>query len=138
MISVLLNGLPPAYQSVIVNITGTSLASLNFEDVVTRLMNEEDRLRNVISTQAFDPPNEAYVATPSSVPRWKGNSSKSTALKDKSKIICHKCGGLGHICPQCPTSDADATNIAELAVNKEDHDDEQAHTAIADEFVEEW
>ena len=138
MISVLLNGLPPAYQSVIVNITGTSLASLTFEDVVTRLMNEEGRLRNVISTQAFDPPNEAYVATPSSVPRWKGNSSKFTASKDKSKIICHKCGGLGHIRPQCPTSDADAANITELAVDKEDHDDEQAHTAIADDFVEEW
>ena len=115
-------------------------SSLTFEDVVTRLMNEEGRLRNIISTQAFDPPNEAYVATPSSVPRWKGNSSKFTTSKDKSKIICHKCGGLGHISirPQCPTSDADAANITELAVDKEDHDDEQAHTAIADEFVEEW
>ena len=138
MISVLLNGLPPAYQSVIVNITGTSRASLTFKDVVTRLMNEEGRLRNVISTQAFNPPNEAYVATSSSVPQWKGNSSKFTASKDKSKIICHKCGGFGHICPQCPTSNADAANIAELAVDKEDHDDEQAHTTIVDEFVEEW
>ena len=40
-ISVLLNGLPPSYQPVIVNITGTPLASLTFEDVITRLMNEE-------------------------------------------------------------------------------------------------
>ena len=40
-ISVLLNGLPPAYQPVIVNITGIPLASLTFEDAVTRLMNEE-------------------------------------------------------------------------------------------------
>ena len=48
MISVHLNGLPPSYQSVIVNITGTPLASLTFEDVVTRLMNEEGRLRNVV------------------------------------------------------------------------------------------
>jgi hypothetical protein len=139
MISVLLNGLPPAYQSVIVNITGTPLASLTFEDVVTRLMNEEGRLRNVISTestQASDPQNEAYVATPSSVPRWKGKSSKSTASKDKSKLICHKCGGFGHIRPQCPTSDADAANIAELAVNEEDHNEEEAYTAIADDI--EW
>ena len=51
MISFLLNGPLPSYQSVIVNITGrsgTPLASLTFEDIVTRLMNEEGRLRNVV------------------------------------------------------------------------------------------
>ena len=40
-ITVLLNGLPPIYQSVIVNITDISLALLTFEDVITHLMNEE-------------------------------------------------------------------------------------------------
>jgi hypothetical protein len=57
-ISVLLNGLPSAYQPVIVNITGTPLSSLIFEDVVTRLMNEEGRLRNIVSP----------TTTPSSLP----------------------------------------------------------------------
>ena len=48
-ITVLLNGLPPTYQPVIVNITGIPLASLTFEDVVTCLMNEEGRLCNINS-----------------------------------------------------------------------------------------
>ena len=134
-ISVLLNGLPPAYQPVIVNITGTPLASLTFEDVVTRLMNEEGRLRNVVfPTQATpsDSRNEAYVATPSSVPRWKGKSSKSTTSKDTSTkvIVCHKCGGVGHIRPHCPTPDSDAANIVV--------DEEEDQIFTADEVEEAW
>ena len=53
MISVLLNSNPPAYQSVIVNITGAPLASLTFKDVVTRLMNEEGRLHNIVQSFQF-------------------------------------------------------------------------------------
>ena len=53
MISVFLNSNPPAYQSVIVNITGAPLASLTFKDVVTRLMNEEGCLHNVIRSFQF-------------------------------------------------------------------------------------
>jgi hypothetical protein len=136
-ISVLLNGLPLAYQPVIVNITGTPLASLTFEDVVTRLMNEEGRLRNIVSpttipsvaSVASDSQDEAYIAM--RVP--KGKSFKSTPSKDVSKpIICHKCGGVGHIRPHCPTLDADAANIID------DDDEEQALTAIADEIEEPW
>jgi hypothetical protein len=74
-ISVLLNGLPPAYQSVIVSITGTPLASLTFEDVVTRLMNEEGRLRNIISELPTGAPaappstsDSAFVAAPLPAP----------------------------------------------------------------------
>ena len=66
-ISILLNGLPPAYQPVIVNITGTPLASLTFEDVITRLMNEEGCLRNIVSPTATpsvtsDSHDQAYAA----------------------------------------------------------------------------
>ena len=46
-VGVLLNGLPSLYQTVIVSITGTPLSSLNFETVVTRLMNEEGHQRNL-------------------------------------------------------------------------------------------
>ena len=137
-ISVLLNGLPPAYQPVIVNITGTPLASLTFEDVVTRLMNEEGRLRNIVPpTQATPTPSdshvEAFVATPSPVPRWKGKSSKSTS--SSKPIICHKCGGVGHIRPYCPTPDSDAANVA---VDDEEEQSEQTFTAIAHEVEEAW
>jgi len=138
-ISVLLNGLPPAYQPVIVNITGTPLASLTFEAVVTRLMNEEGRLHNVVSmvfpTQATpsDSRDEAYATAPSHVPRWKGKSSKSTPAKDMSKVICHKCGGVGHIRPHCPTPDSDAANVA-----VDEEDEEQTFTAIPDEVEEAW
>ena len=88
-ISILLNGLPPAYQPVIVNITGTPLASLTFEDVVTRLMNEEGCLRNIVSPTATpsvtsDSHDQAYAAV--HVP--KGKSSKSAPSKDMSKVRC--------------------------------------------------
>ena len=137
-ISVLLNGLPPTYQPVIVNITGTPLASLTFEDVVTRLMNEEGRLRNIVSPTttssaafvASDSHDEAHVAMRAP----KGKSFKSAPSKNVSKpIICHKCGGVGHIRPHCPTPDSDAANVA-----NSDDDEEQALTAIADETEEEW
>jgi hypothetical protein len=137
-ISVLLNGLPPTYQPVIVNITGTPLASLTFEDVVTRLMNEEGRLRNIVSpttipfvasVAAFDSHDETYAAM--RVP--KGKSFRSTPSKDMSKVRCHKCGGVGHYRSDCPTLDSDVANIADS-----DNDEEQALTAIADEIEEAW
>ena len=118
-ISVLLNGLPPSYQPVIVNITGIPLASLTFEDVVTRLMNEEGRLRIISSTASPDQHDQvqAFAATSTSAPRLKGKSptgtsGKPTPLKDMSKVICHKCGGVGHYCSACPTHDSDAANVA--------------------------
>ena len=131
-----MNGLPPAYQPVIVNITGTPLASLTFEDVVTRLMNEEGRLRNIFSPTATpsitsNSHDQAYAA----VHVLKGKSSKSAPLKDMSKVRCHKCGGVGHYCSDCPTHDSDAANIA---VANDDHDEEQALTAIADDIEETW
>jgi hypothetical protein len=117
-ITVLLNGLPSIYQSVIVNITGISLASLTFEDVVTRLMNEEGRLRNnlnkVRTTKPSSDLDEAMVITPGGVPssQWKGKLF-SPAKKGNS-IRCHKCGGIGHIRADCPTHDSDAiANVAE-------------------------
>jgi hypothetical protein len=130
-ISVLLNGLPPAYQPVIVNITGISLASLTFEDVVTRLMNEEGRLRNIFPTTTSSdsgPQDQAFAAMPTS--RLKG---KSAPFKDMSKIRCHKCGGVGHIRPNCPTHDSDAANVA-----IDDDEEAQAFTAIADDIEVAW
>jgi hypothetical protein len=97
-------------------------------------MNEEGRLRNVVSPAQTTPSDsyvEAYAAAPSSALRWKGKSSKA--------IICHKCGGVGHIRPHCPTldSDAQAANVM-FAVDGEKEVEEQAFTAIVDEFEEAW
>ena len=133
-----MNGLPHAYQPVIVNITGTPLASLTFEDVVTRLMNEEGRLRNIVSPTATpsvtsDSHDEVHVFAAMHAP--KGKSFKSAHSKDMSKVRCHKCGGVGHYRHDCPTHDSDAANIA---VTDDDHDEEQALTAIADEIEEAW
>lgn len=125
-ISVLLNGLPPAYQPVIVNITGIPLSSLAFEDVVTRLMNEEGRLRIIsptTSSDSHDITQQAYAAMPAS--KGKSYTSKSAPPKDMSKVRCYKCGGVGHIRPQCPTQDSDAANIAV-------DEDEEAQTFIVD------
>jgi hypothetical protein len=135
-ISVLLNGLPPVYQPVIVHITSIPLSYLSFEDVVTRLMNEEGHIRNITSVTSptatpSDSRNEAFAATP--VPRWKAKSSKSTPLKDASKVIvCHNCGGVGHIRPHCPSPNQDTANVAA------DDDERQTFTAIVDEVEEAW
>ena len=136
-ISVLLNGLPPAYQPVIVNITGIPLASLTFEDVVTRLMNEEGRLHNISesSTTSSDPHVQAFAAMPAHRLKGKPSSTgKFTPLKDMSKvIICHKCGGVGHIRPHCPTPDSDAANVA-----VDEGEEEQTFMAVADDVEEVW
>lgn len=111
-ITVLLNGLPPTYQPVIVNITGIPLVSLTFEDVVTCLMNEEGRLHNINSPHdSLD--DLAAAVTPGGLTQWKNKSPKSTLSKDMSKVICHKCGGVGHFHSVCPTHDSDAANAVE-------------------------
>jgi len=136
-ITVLLNGLPPIYQPVIVSITGIPLASLSFENVVTRLMNEEGRLRNVIppTSSSSDPLDEAIAVTPVRGINRKGKPSKftSAASKKPSQLTCHKCGGVGHIRPVCPTQDSDA--IANVV---DEDDEETAFTADDDEDDGAW
>lgn len=132
-IGVLLNGLPPVYQPVIVSITGTPIASLTFEDVVTRLLNEEGRLRNIMSprsplTAEID---EAAAVTP--VTRWKAKSPRSTS---KNMITCFKCGGVGHRANVCPTNDSDA--VANVVTQVESVDEDIAFTAIDDESGGDW
>jgi hypothetical protein len=102
-------------------------------------MNEEGRLRNIISELPTGAPaappstsDSAFVAAPLPAPRWKSKSSKSTT---SSKVVrCFKCGGVGHIRPKCPTPDEDAIDLAALAI---DDEEDQTFTAIADEEVEE-
>jgi len=130
-ISVLLNGLPPAYQTVIVNITGISLAYLSFEDVITRLMNEEGRLRNAANTPTTSPDahDQAFSAT---ALRLKGKSPKSAPSKDMSKVRCHKCGGVGHYRSDCPTQDSDAANVAD---DEDDKESESTFSVITEEIA---
>ena len=64
-ITVLLNGLPSIYQSVIVSITGIPLTSLSFENVITCLMNEEGCLCNITPpTSSSSKLDEALAVTP--------------------------------------------------------------------------
>ena len=135
-IGILLNGLPPSYQTVIVSITGIPLSSLNFEDVVIRLMNEEGRQWNLVpptsakpshsrspstsETQSLGPDNVAMVARPTSryVSHIREGTSASRSTSGASRIKCHKCGGVGHFCRQCPTPDSEAN--AAFVDNDED------------------
>jgi hypothetical protein len=139
-VGVLLNGLPPSYQTVIVSITGTPLSSLSFENVVTRLMNEEGRQRNLLAPVVIDPPTSSAVK-PSSTENVafaaKINQRGTSLAKPgfKAKLKCHKCGGIGHFRQDCPTSDSDAA-AAQAAFAFLD-DEDFATTAVESE-VAEW
>jgi hypothetical protein len=113
-VGVLLNGLPPSYQTVIVSITGTPLSSLNFETVVAHLMNEEGRQRNLPTPSAVAEPSLVTAQSPPTENvAFVAKTSRATGKPGfKSKITCHKCGGIGHFRSDCPTSDADAAALA--------------------------
>ena len=51
-------------------------------------------------------------------------------------IICHKCGGVGHICPHYPTLDSDA-QAANVVIDEED-EQTVTFTAVADDSEEVW
>lgn len=142
-VTVLLTGLPPSFQTVIVSITGLPLSKLNFENVVTRLMNEEGRQRNLAALPIPSPstpsPRDnmaAYVQMTSEKPsshaggatRWKGKPGSKPASKN-SPVRCHKCGGQGHYRQACPTSDEDAQ--AHFALDELSLEEAEAHTAVA-------
>ena len=59
--------------------------------------------------------------------------TKSTPFRDMSKVRCHKCGGVGHIHPHCPTQDSDVANIV-----IDDDKEAQAFTVIADDLEVAW
>jgi hypothetical protein len=135
-VGVLLNGLPPSYQTVIVSITGTPLSSLNFETVVTRLMNEEGRQRNLltVAVTTLSPSPEAKPLPTENVAFFTKVNQKETLAKPgfKAKLKCHKCGGIGHFRQDCPTSDSDAAAAAFVSLDDEDF----ATTAVESEVVE--
>lgn len=111
LMTVLLNGLPQIYQPVIVDITGTPLSQLTFETVVTRLLNEEGRLRhNSFLPDSESPIAEAMAVTYSS----RKAKSRATTPKDPAKLTCHKCGGVGHVRAVCPSKDADTANFVDV------------------------
>ena len=80
-----------------------------------------------------DPLDEAAAITSGGGPtQWKGKSSKSTPSKDMSKVVCHKCGGVGHMRSVCPTHSSDAI------ANAVEEDEESAFTAVDDEDEGTW
>jgi hypothetical protein len=131
-VGVLLNGLPSLYQTVIVSITGTSLSSLKFETVVTCLINEEGHQRSLPALLPINP------SIPPAIPHPVENIAFVAKVKQgpmkpgfKSKLRCHKCGGIGHFRHDCPTSDSDAAALALL-------DDEDFATTAVEGEVAEW
>jgi hypothetical protein len=80
-------GLPESYNPVIINFDASPTDQLNFEHVVTHLLNEETRQNSFISgIQATD--DEAYPANMRCIAR--------------TEIVCYWCDTKGHIKMNCP------------------------------------
>jgi hypothetical protein len=104
-VMVLTSGLPLTYTSLLVYISTIPITALNFEDVVTQLLNEEQRQKSQFPSAKLDntltsdlEPGTAMLAS----------SSSTTRTFKKPSIKCHRCGGVGHFRNQCPTRDSDA------------------------------
>jgi hypothetical protein len=116
-IMVLTAGLPPSYDPLVVNISSLPTLSISFENIVTRLLNEEGRhiaFRQVDTTPASTfvapkPPRDPGVAALAQHSEKPGSRTGGMRQHPKTPnlagVRCHKCGGLGHYRSQCPSPD---------------------------------
>ena len=114
-VMILASGLPNTYSSLMVYISTILSNKLDFKDVVTALLNEEQRqgpnitslsqslLKTTISTLSD---NVASAAISSQKPGARTGfcPSKKPGV---TSINCHKCGGVGHYQHQCPSCNMD-------------------------------
>jgi hypothetical protein len=126
-IMVVTAGLAPSYEALIVSLSGTPIATITFEDVITRLLNEEGRQKS-LSRPRFAPP---VVAPKPNIATAAHHASEKPGLRTgggprNTKITgvrCHKCGGIGHLRHQCPSHSADFSTNSEGQANVAEMDE---------------
>ena len=123
-VMVLMSGLPSTFNSLLVYIAAIPISRLDFEDIVTRLLNEEQRqkpvassVKTVVTPVSPTLPSEIGTALPAiSSERPGARAGLASRISRKPVIKCHKCGGVGHFRNQCPTRDSDALPQANVAI----------------------
>jgi hypothetical protein len=152
-IMVLTAGLPQSFEPFVVSISNLPIKSISFEDIVTRLLNEEGRqlsLHQAITPPAVPkPPKDpgvAHLVCASEKPGSRTGGAKHAPRPSPAGIRCHKCGGVGHYRYQCPSLDLDTktdpphsrsgqANAIELL---DEFDDETTFVGAAHTVVAAW
>ncbi|KAJ7429694.1 hypothetical protein B0H11DRAFT_1895062 [Mycena galericulata] len=138
----LTQGLPASYSTFLVTLD--ALVSPTFDDVIVKLLNEETRQKYSLPSA----PTPAPAPSPSA-PDITSESDVNEAMnamaafrkfgaKKLGKVYCHRCGGIGHLRAQCPSSahlemeNPDTRRIATAAVpSTEDDSDSDEEYVIA-------
>lgn len=98
-ILVLMNGLPPSYDSFAVSLDVTSPSELTLNHTVIRLINEYERQAVSKPTPKFATPKDPGLAA--AVLR---SEMPPRARRPIAKITCFKCGNKGHYQANCPNN----------------------------------
>jgi hypothetical protein len=112
----LTQGLPASYSTFLVTLD--TLESPTFDDVLVRFLKEETH-------QSFPPPrgkgkssttdtsldnqsdsdsNEVVVKNEAMMALAAAATIRKYSAKKAGKVYCHRCGGIGHLRAQCPSS----------------------------------
>lgn len=116
----LTQGLPDEYEAFIVSLDAGSIDELTFENILSRLLNEEARQRISSDQQRNPVQDEALAVTaPRSTPRRKSVrfEQRKTRLQG---VRCHRCQGIGHMRADCPSKEEDVCVATEAESDSDD------------------
>jgi hypothetical protein len=125
-VMVVMSGLPATFNSLLVFISAIPVSVLDFEDIVTRLLNEEQRQKPLstaiksITAPTSSEPDIALSAVSSERPGARAGFTPRTPGPRRTGVKCHKCGGVGHLRNQCPTRNSDALPQANVTIEKDE------------------
>ena len=120
-ILILMNGLPPSYDSFAVSLDATTPSELTLNHAVIRLINEYERQASARPT-----PKSAVPRDPGVAAAILSSEKPARARRPIAEITCFKCGKKGHYqmnCPESESAPAPAAGMASTAVLADDLDE---------------